>query len=98
MNLEILTKQDLIESEKRIAAMLAQFKVETPKKKYMTMKEAAEYINCKTTCMRSRVNAGEIPYIRDGHKIQFSVDDLDAYMMAHRVMSDEEAAGKCAHF
>lgn len=89
---DIVTKDDLKALETRIAAMIKNVAPAQKKDPYMTLKEAAAYIKTKPQKLGEQVRAGDIPFIRDGRLIKFDVKDLDAYMRAHRIMSDDECA------
>jgi len=56
-------------------------------RRLLKTKEAAEHLRHSVGWVRQRVHDGDIPVIAfgtDGHEWRFRVDDLDAYIDAHR--------------
>lgn len=55
-----------------------------PDQTYFTVSEAADYLRKGAAAMRAHANATDpdlfIPATRDGRKLIFKRDDLDAYM------------------
>jgi len=53
-------------------------------KRYLTLREAADYLSKGQTAMRAHANTQDpddyIPAIRDGRILKFDIRDLDAYM------------------
>jgi hypothetical protein len=55
-------------------------------KRFLTILEAAEYIDRhRSTLDKWRAENVVLPYYRDGLKIMYAVDDLDAYLASKRV-------------
>lgn len=86
---DLITKADLAAAMK---VLMEQMKaIKAPKEdKYLNLEEAARYIKRKPSTLGDLVRNGEIAYIRDGRLLKFTIEDLDRYMMAHRVMSNAE--------
>ena len=58
-----------------------------PIQQLLKTKEAAKLLRYSPGTLRQRVHDGEIPVIKfgtDGHEWRFRVDDLNAYIDAHR--------------
>ncbi len=54
-------------------------------RKYLTARQAEEYTGLsRWTLMRAHARDGELPVIRVGTAVRFSVDDLDDFMRARR--------------
>lgn len=53
-------------------------------KRLYTIKEAAEYLGRSTWSMRELVWAGKIPFVKDGRKFYFDIEDLDEYIVKNR--------------
>ena len=55
-----------------------------PEKRYYNLRDAAEYLDKGISVMRAHAETQNpddyIPAIRDGRRIKFDVEDLDAYM------------------
>lgn len=91
---DIVTKADLAAFEKRVMAALTATKQKKEGHRYLNTKQAAEYVCKKIGKFRSIVKSGEIAYTRDGRGYVFDIFDLDAYMKANRVMSNDEINSK----
>lgn len=64
-------------------------------KRFLTILEAAEYIDRhRSTLDKWRAENVVLPYYRDGLKIMYAIDDLDAYLASLRV---EPVAYSCTH-
>ena len=50
----------------------------------LTIKESAEVLNQSEKTVRRRVDAGELPVIRDGRLVRIHPNDLQRYIAAHR--------------
>jgi excisionase family DNA binding protein len=57
----------------------------TENRRYLSTKEAAEYLGTTPAALRKRVERSELPHIKDGRRLRFDRFDLDAHMRAHRI-------------
>ncbi len=65
----------------------------TPEK-LLTVEEVAEILRVSLTTVYRRIQAGELPYIKLGHRqVRVKPEDLEAYIEAHRVTSTALSAG-----
>lgn len=65
----------------------------TPEK-LLTVEEVAEILRVSPTTVYRRIQAGELPYIKLGHRqVRIKPADLEAYIEAHRVTSTALSAG-----
>ena len=56
------------------------------KKRFLSILEAAEYIDRhRSTLDKWRAENIVLPYYRDGLKVMYDIDDLDAYLTSRRV-------------
>lgn len=92
---DLLTKNDLGAIRKIIAEEIA--KQAPPESPWLNIDQAAAYCGDTKRLFWEKVQAGKIPYSRDGKPYKFYKPDLDAYMMAHRVMSEAELQRKIAN-
>lgn len=51
-----------------------------PKKRLLTLKEAAEYLGRSLYSMRTLVWDGKVPVVQDGRKMWVDIMDLDNYI------------------
>ena len=66
----------------------------TPEK-LLTVEEVAEILRVSLTTVYRRIQAGELPYIKLGHRqVRIKPEDLEAYIEAHRVTSTEFTPSK----
>lgn len=90
MNLEdLLTKDDLKTIRSIIATEVAKI-VPATDSPYMLLSKAAEYIKEKPRTLREKAKNGEIAHIRDGSLYKFEKSDLDKYMRARKIKSNDE--------
>jgi len=54
-------------------------------KRYLTVVEAAEYLNTSVRFVRRLVGERRIPFHRVGRHVRIAVSDLDAFLQAGRV-------------
>ena len=60
----------------------------TPEK-LLTVEEVAEILRVSPTTVYRRIQAGELPYIKLGHRqVRIKPADLKAYIEAHRVTGE----------
>jgi excisionase family DNA binding protein len=52
---------------------------------YLTVPEAAEYLGMTEAALRQKIQRQEITFHRDGRRLSFKIDDLEAHMRACRV-------------
>jgi excisionase family DNA binding protein len=55
------------------------------KHKYLTVQEAADYLNTSVRFVRRLVAERRVPFHKAGALVRFAVADLDAFMLAGRV-------------
>jgi excisionase family DNA binding protein len=53
-------------------------------KRLLSVREAAEYLNCDETTVRNFVAAGKLPAVRITSRVQFDLADLDALINASK--------------
>ena len=59
---------------------------------YMTERQAAAFTSLSVHKFRQdRFHCRGIPYVKLGRAVRYSVDDLRAYMAAHRITPDNES-------
>jgi excisionase family DNA binding protein len=56
-----------------------------PPKRYIGIKELAEYIDVKVNTLYSWVNMKQIPYYKVGRLVKFDKDEIDKWMEKKRV-------------
>lgn len=57
----------------------------TPEK-LLTVEEVAEILRVSLTTVYRRIQSGELPYIKLGHRqVRVKPEDLEAYIDAHRI-------------
>jgi len=58
--------------------------------KLLTVDEVAEILRVSPSTVYRRIQAGELPAIKLGHRqVRIKQEDLDAYIEAHRITSTE---------
>lgn len=63
-----------------------------PERKYLTRKQAAEYLGISVKTLGRRVNIEKkIPVYADGAFVRFSLADLDAYMDSLRIVPQAQS-------
>ena len=55
-----------------------------PLKPLLTVQETARILGCSVKSVRRRIEAGDLPAIRDGRLLRVHPDDLDRYIRQHR--------------
>ena len=53
--------------------------------KLMTISELAEFLNVKVSWVRATVFKREIPFVKVGHHVRFTKDDILLWMKTNRV-------------
>ncbi len=56
-----------------------------PKKRLYNLKEAAEYLGRTHWGMRELVWKGKLPFVKDGGKYYFDLNNLDAFIEKHKM-------------
>ena len=65
---------------RRVAQLLAE--QNATRSPWMTAEQAAEYIAAPVSRVRKLTMTGELPHHRDGRRVLYHRDDLDAYVRA----------------
>ena len=63
-------------------------------KKYLTVSEAAEYLNIASSTVYELIRERQIPHSKIKKRILIDVKDLDAFFKKNRVQNLEEALSK----
>lgn len=90
---EIVTKEDLAVFESRLLEKISEIVKSSGKKRTLSLEEACEYLgkmNPKT--LRQKASTFEIASHKNGKRLAFDTDDLDAYLAKTRRMSSDELA------
>lgn len=58
--------------------------VEIPTKEFLTVKEAAKFLDLKVPTIYSKVHKREIPFIKIGRRLYFSKEDLIEHLNSNR--------------
>lgn len=61
-----------------------------PSEKFLTVKEAAEFLNLAVPTIYSKVSRNELPYMKRGKRLYFSSVELMEYLKEGRSKSDAE--------
>lgn len=71
--------------EDRIVERATQALAQRPvPKRLLSVREAAEYLNCDETTVRNFVAADKLPAVRITSRVQFDLADLDALIKASK--------------
>ncbi|GAB2478717.1 helix-turn-helix domain-containing protein [Algoriphagus taiwanensis] len=87
------TREEFLDLVKEaIRSELSQFPPNTPKQtdKPLTIEEASEFLNLTKATLYGKVSRREIPVMKRGKKLYFSMSDLIAYLDKGRVKTFEE--------
>ena len=87
------TREELLELIKEaVRSELSQFSPNTNNQtdKPFTIEEASEFLNLTKATLYSKVSRREIPVMKRGKKLYFSMSDLNAYLQKGRVKTLEE--------
>jgi len=57
---------------------------ETASAPLLTLADVAERLQCSTKTVKRRIEAGDLPVIRDGRMVRVHPDDLERYIRARR--------------
>jgi excisionase family DNA binding protein len=57
--------------------------LERPTKRLLTVKEAAQYLNCSTDTVRRLQYKGALPIVRYNRLVYFDKETLDAFIEKH---------------
>ncbi len=57
----------------------------TPEQRYLTVKEAAEYLGFKPSAIYHWVSEGKIPYIKKFRSVRFDKTTLDRFMQRDKI-------------
>lgn len=89
MKVELITEEKMDELIGKIDAvhktLLNQESDMTIKKKWLTVKEAADFLSVSTRTMQNYRDRGKIPYSNFGGKILFLQDHLQEFLVKHMV-------------
>lgn len=71
---------EMVEAIASRAAELAAERLVRPRRPYLPVDEAAAYIACPKSRLYALVSAGRIPHRKDGSRLLFQPDELDAWL------------------
>lgn len=92
MKLEIPTKQeyqDLVTEalNEALERELPRLIRKATRKKYLNTEEAMELLSCSRKHLYYLRKIDALPYIKEGKKIYYDIDDIDAYMEENKIRS-----------
>lgn len=74
-------------------ALLADIKAATEElrtqKQFLSVEEAAQYANLSVKYIYKLTHTKQIPHYKPNRKLYFKRDDLDAWLMSHRVEEEK---------
>ncbi|HZI27150.1 MAG TPA: excisionase family DNA-binding protein, partial [Gemmatimonadaceae bacterium] len=84
----LASKQDIAQLRSYIDEVLARLRVELatiicPNKRYMDVKECAEYVGRTNRAIEGLVRRRQIPHIRVGRRVQFDREKIDRWVAWH---------------
>jgi len=84
---DLMEKLDVIEGLLRNQCRLEQLDLQN---QFLTVKEAAKYLNLAVPTVYSLVSKGELPYMKRSKRLYFSREDLMSYIRNGRQQSNTE--------
>jgi len=69
-----------------------------PKKDLMNLSEVSEFLSLKKPTIYSKVSRGEIPYMKDKHRLYFSRKELTEFLKGKRVATTAETVENAHEF
>lgn len=87
---DLMEKLDVIEGLLRNQCRLEQLDLQN---QFLTVKEAAKYLNLAVPTVYSLVSKGELPYMKRSKRLYFSREDLMSYIRNGRQQSIIEIKG-----
>lgn len=65
-------------------------KTKNTEKDLMNLQEAADFLSLKKPTIYSKISRGEIPYMKDKHRVYFSRKELTDFLQRKRVSTSSE--------
>ncbi len=78
--LSVVLPAALVEAIAARAAELVADKLDRPRRAYLSVDGAANYIACPKSRLYALVSAGQVPHRKDGSRLLFQPDELDAWL------------------
>lgn len=67
-----------------------------PETKYLTQKEAAEYLGLAKSTISMMTSRGELTHYRVGRAVRYTIRDLDNFMQSRKIAGLYEESGRKA--
>ena len=64
--------------------------------KYLTQKEAAEYLGLAKSTISMMTSRGELTHYRVGRAVRYTIRDLDNFMISRKIAGSYEESGRKA--
>lgn len=82
----------------RVLAALPGILKPEPSDRYLTLKEAAAFLNLKPASIYNKTASRELPHIKRGNRLYFLESDLREYLNGGRQMTAAEVEAEAANY
>ncbi len=70
----------------------------TPSEQFLTVQEAAKFLNLSVPTIYSKVSKGELPYMKRGKRLHFSNTELMQYLKDGRKLTNSEIEAEAKNY